>query len=79
MHSIFPLSAWRRSLLAIFMTALLIRSVFVLTQQNGFYFLDSLFYSQAATNLLAHGTFGEAYDRSPMYPLVLAAIYALFG
>jgi 4-amino-4-deoxy-L-arabinose transferase-like glycosyltransferase len=82
MHSVFPyrhFSAWQRSLLAIFVTALLIRSVFILTLQNGFYFPDSLSYSQAATNLLAHGTFGKAYDHSPMYPLVLAAIYALFG
>jgi 4-amino-4-deoxy-L-arabinose transferase-like glycosyltransferase len=82
MHSIFlhrHFSTWQRSLLAIFVTALLIRSVFIFTLQNGFYFLDSLEYSQAATNLLAHGTFGEAYDRAPMYPLVLAAIYALFG
>jgi 4-amino-4-deoxy-L-arabinose transferase-like glycosyltransferase len=82
MHRIFPyghFSAWQRSLLAIFVTALLIRSVFILTLQNGFYFVDSLDYSQAATNLLAHGTFGAGYDRSPMYPLVLAAIYALFG
>jgi 4-amino-4-deoxy-L-arabinose transferase-like glycosyltransferase len=51
----------------------------VLTLQNGFYFPDSLEYSQAATNLLSHGTFGEGYNRPPMYPLVLAAIYALFG
>ena len=82
MHRIFPhrhFSAWQRSLLAIFVTALLIRSVFILTLQNGFYFPDSLDYSQAATNLLAHGTFGEGYNRAPMYPLVLAAIYALFG
>lgn len=82
MDRVFPhrhFSAWQRSLLAIFITALLIRSVFILTLQNGFYFLDSLDYSQAATNLLAHGTFGEGYNRPPMYPLVLAAIYALFG
>src|SRR5262245_29037471 len=82
MHCVFPyrpFSAWQRSLLAIFVAALLIRSVFILTQQNGFYFVDSLDYSQAATNLLAHGTFGEGYGRPPMYPLVLAAIYALFG
>ena len=72
-------SAGQRSLLAIFVTALLIRSVFILTLQSGFYFPDSLDYSKAATNLLAHGTFGEGYDRAPMYPLVLAAIYALFG
>jgi 4-amino-4-deoxy-L-arabinose transferase-like glycosyltransferase len=70
---------WQRSLLAIFGAALLIRSVFILTLQNGFYFPDSLEYSQAATNLLAHGTFGEGYNRAPMYPLVLAAVYALFG
>jgi 4-amino-4-deoxy-L-arabinose transferase-like glycosyltransferase len=82
MHRIFPyrrFSAWQYSLLAIFVTALLIRSVFTLTLQNGFYFPDSLDYSKAATNLLAHGTFGEGYNRPPMYPLVLAAIYALFG
>src|SRR5437867_3216592 len=82
MYSTFPhrhSSMWQRTLLAIFVTALLIRSVFIFTLQNGFYFPDSLDYSQAATSLLAHGTFGEAYDRPPMYPLVLAAIYALFG
>ena len=82
MHSVFPyqyFSAWQRSLLAIFVIALLIRGVFILTLQNGFYFPDSLDYSRAATNLLAHGTFGEGYSRPPMYALVLAAIYALFG
>jgi 4-amino-4-deoxy-L-arabinose transferase-like glycosyltransferase len=82
MDNIFPhryFTMWQRSLLAIFVTALLIRSAFILTLQNGFYFPDSLEYSQAATNLLTYGTFGEAYHRSPMYPLVLAVIYALFG
>jgi 4-amino-4-deoxy-L-arabinose transferase-like glycosyltransferase len=70
---------WQRSLVVIFVTALLIRGVFTLTLQNGFYFPDSLDYSRAATNLLTHGTFGEGYNLPPLYPLILAAIYALFG
>jgi len=73
------LSDWRRSIIAIFVFALLVRLVFILTMQNGFYFGDSVKYSAAAVNLLANGEFGEKYTRPPVYPLFLAGIYAVFG
>jgi 4-amino-4-deoxy-L-arabinose transferase-like glycosyltransferase len=70
---------WRRTLLSIFIVALLIRGGFVLTLQDGFYFPDSIEYSGAALNLLISGQLGEAYNRPPAYPVFLAAIYVLFG
>jgi 4-amino-4-deoxy-L-arabinose transferase-like glycosyltransferase len=70
---------WRRMVVSTFLLALLIRSVFIFTLQDGFYFPDSVDYSKAAVNLLAHGDFGESYQKSPIYPLFLASIYAVFG
>jgi 4-amino-4-deoxy-L-arabinose transferase-like glycosyltransferase len=70
---------WRLTLLSIFIVALLIRSGFVLTLQNGFYFPDSVEYSQGAVNLLANGELGESYHRPPGYPVFLAGIYLFFG
>jgi 4-amino-4-deoxy-L-arabinose transferase-like glycosyltransferase len=72
-------SNWRRTLASIFFLALLTRVAFVLTQQDGFYFPDSVQYSQAAVNLLTAGELGASYDRAPAYPLFLAAVYSLFG
>jgi 4-amino-4-deoxy-L-arabinose transferase-like glycosyltransferase len=62
-----------------FVLALSVRLAFIFTMQNGFYFGDSVKYSAAAMNLLANGEFGEKYTRSPVYPVFLAGIYALFG
>jgi 4-amino-4-deoxy-L-arabinose transferase-like glycosyltransferase len=73
------LSSWSGRLGCIFALALIIRAVFVLSLQNGFYFPDSVGYSRAAQNLITHGEFGETYRRSPGYPLFLAGIYTLFG
>jgi 4-amino-4-deoxy-L-arabinose transferase-like glycosyltransferase len=70
---------WRRTLLSIFVVALLIRSVFVLSLQDGFYFPDSVQYSRAAINLLTNGELGESYHRPPGYPVFLASIYLFFG
>lgn len=72
-------SAWRRTVMTIFVIALLSRGVFILTLQEGFYFPDSVDYSTAAVNLLAHGEFGTTYNRPPMYPLFLAGVFALCG
>lgn len=72
-------SGWQQKLIFIFLTALLIRGVFVLSLQDGFYFADSVDYSAAAENLIASGEFGEGYLRGPTYPLFLAGIYGLFG
>jgi 4-amino-4-deoxy-L-arabinose transferase-like glycosyltransferase len=73
------LSGWPGRLIGIFTTALVIRAVFVLTLQDGFYFPDSVDYSKAAVNLITSGEFGQTYRRSPLYPLFLAGIYALVG
>ena len=73
------MAEWRRTLILIFILALLIRGIFILTMQNGFYFADSVRYSAAAVSLLATGDFGEKYTRPPVYPVFLAGIYAVFG
>ena len=70
---------WRWMLLAIFVTAFLLRVAFILTLQDGFYFPDSIEYSNAAVNVLQNGELGENYNRPPGYPIFLAAIYSLFG
>jgi 4-amino-4-deoxy-L-arabinose transferase-like glycosyltransferase len=72
-------SPWRQRVLLIFSVALLIRVAFVLTLQNGFYFADSVDYSAAAVNLIAHGEIPETYRRAPLYPIFLAGVYGLFG
>jgi 4-amino-4-deoxy-L-arabinose transferase-like glycosyltransferase len=71
-------SNWRRTVSLIFFLALLMRVAFILTQQNGYYFWDSLEYSQAAVNLLSDGGFAN-YDRAPGYSVFLAAVYSMFG
>jgi 4-amino-4-deoxy-L-arabinose transferase-like glycosyltransferase len=75
----FLASNWRRTLLFIFVLALLARGAFILTQQDGFYFPDSTIYSGAAVNLLTTGDLGANYVRAPGYPVFLAAMYTLFG
>jgi 4-amino-4-deoxy-L-arabinose transferase-like glycosyltransferase len=69
---------WRRALVSVFFTALLIRLVFVSTLQDAFYFPDSVAYSAAAVHLISNGEFGP-YDRPPGYAVFLAAIYMVFG
>ena len=66
---------WRWTLPGIFVTAFLLRVTFTLTLQDGFYFPDSIEYSNAAVNILQNGEFGEKYNRPPGYPVFLAAIY----
>jgi len=59
--------------------ALLLRVGFVLQQPAGFYFEDSLDFDTAARAYLETGHFDARYYRSPVYPLLLAASYRLFG
>lgn len=73
------LKNWPRTLLAIFILATLVRGVFVLTLQPGFYFPDSVLYSNAALSLITTGEFGAKYNRPPGYPSFLAAVYVVFG
>ena len=72
-------SNWRRTLLLIFVLALSTRGVFISTQQEGFYFPDSVRDFQAAKNLIANAEFDADYDRAPAYPVFLAAVFTLFG
>src|SRR4030095_2584065 len=69
---------WRRALVSVFFTALLIRLGFVSTLQDAFYFPDSVAYSGAEVRLVTNGEFGP-YNRPPGYAVFLAAIYMLFG
>jgi 4-amino-4-deoxy-L-arabinose transferase-like glycosyltransferase len=70
---------WPRTLLAIFVVALLSRVAFIWFLDDGFYFPDSLSYTRAAGNLLAYGEFGATYRRAPGYAVFLAAIQTVFG
>ncbi len=59
--------------------ALALRVGFVLFEQPGFYFEDSLDYDRAARAFLQTGQFDARYYRFPLYPLVMAASYGVFG
>jgi 4-amino-4-deoxy-L-arabinose transferase-like glycosyltransferase len=59
--------------------ALALRVGFVLQQPSGFYFEDSLDFDTAARTYLETGHFDARYYRSPVYPLLLAGSYRLFG
>jgi len=73
------LPSYRTALIGLFLFAALVRVIFVATLQPGFYFWDSVKYDRAAVNLINQGNFGPEYDRSPAYPLFLAAIYVTLG
>jgi 4-amino-4-deoxy-L-arabinose transferase-like glycosyltransferase len=72
-------SSWHRTLLVLFVLALFTRGVFISTQQEGFYFPDSVRDFQAAKNLIVNAEFGPDYDRAPAYPVFLVAVFTLFG
>src|SRR5436309_5945309 len=67
---------WVLVLLAL---ALALRVGFVLFEQPGFYFEDSLDYDRAGRAFLETGHFDARYYRFPLYPLVMAASYKGFG
>jgi 4-amino-4-deoxy-L-arabinose transferase-like glycosyltransferase len=46
-------------------------------EREGFYFIDTADYDKAATKLIEEGTFGLEYERPPVYPLFLAAVYSI--
>jgi len=69
-------AAWAVGLLLL---ALALRIGFVLVQQPGFYFEDSLDYDRAARALLETGHFNTRYYRLPLYPVFMAGCYGLFG
>src|SRR5437867_6793790 len=81
------MAAWRERVaagewkwvLALCLVALSLRVGYVLSQQCGFYFEDSLDYDRAARAFLESGHFDPKYYRLPLYPLLMAASYKLFG
>ncbi|MEZ5540442.1 MAG: glycosyltransferase family 39 protein [Pseudomonadota bacterium] len=70
---------WSKTLSAIFLLALVVRIIFIFTLQGGYYFADEHIYTAAARQLLAQGEFPDDYGRAPLYPLLLAGIYAVIG
>lgn len=66
-------------LLGIFFAALCVRGLFIFTLQDGYYFPDSVIYSDAAISLLTTGSLGNSYDRPPGYAVFLSGIFFLFG
>ena len=71
--------AERRWVLALLGLALALRIGFVLFRQPDFYFADSLEYDGAARNFLETGHFDARYHRFPLYPLLMAFSYKVFG
>jgi 4-amino-4-deoxy-L-arabinose transferase-like glycosyltransferase len=69
-----------KTLLTVLLFSFLVRLVFVLIlKPDGFYFSDTRHYDNAALHLLSGDGFGEKYNRSPVYPVYMALIYAVFG
>ncbi len=83
-----PLRGWRPttpkkgffSIGTVIAAAFLLRAAFVaVLPANGYLFSDARHYDKAARTLLQEGEWGEKYNRSPLYPLFMAAVYRLFG
>lgn len=70
----------KRMLMWILCAAFFIRFAFILIlQPNGYYFSDTRYYDSAAQHILAGEGFDENYNRSPLYPVFMAGVYAVFG
>ncbi|MCI0655840.1 MAG: hypothetical protein L0170_02070, partial [Acidobacteria bacterium] len=77
------MAAWRERLaidewkwvIALSLLALGLRVGYVMSQQRGFYFEDSLDYDRAARAFLDSGHFNHRYYRFPLYPLFMAGSY----
>ena len=66
----------KSAFMVILLLSLTLRIAFVMTMDpEGFYFIDTSEYDQAATKLIKEGSFGEEYERPPVYPVFLAAVY----
>lgn len=70
----------KQLLLAIAILALFLRLGFIATlDSKGYYFSDTRHYDSAAISLLKGEGLGADYNREPLYPYVMAAIYFVFG
>ena len=63
----------------IFVSALIVRLIYIAFLKEGFYFSDFKAYEGAALSLLQGQGFDPDYARPPLYPLFLAANYLVFG
>ena len=60
--------------------ALILRLLFIaVLRPNSFYFSDARHYDKAAVSLLSGDGLGEKYNRSPLYPVLMAGVYGVFG
>jgi len=80
------MNTWRERLarqewtwvIALSLVALALRVGYVMTQERGFYFMDSLEYDRTARAFLETGHFDGRYYRLPLYPLFMAMVYKAF-
>lgn len=65
-------------LILILLLSLTTRIGFIMTMdRNGFYFIDTKEYDNAAVALIENGMFGTDYERPPVYPVFLAGVYLI--
>ena len=79
----------KNRLVLLFVIAVLVRVVFVLTLEDRYYYFDTVHYDKAAKAIIAGQGFGEGYEFSqffrkeyaltPLYPIFLAAVYFVCG
>jgi hypothetical protein len=68
----------KAAVFVILFVSLTFRIAFVMTmEREGFYFIDTTDYDKAATKLIKEGDFGFEYERPPVYPQFLAAVYSI--
>lgn len=68
------------SVVVLLLLALFVRLVFVLAlNPDSYYFSDTRHYDRAAKSLLDGQGLGEKYYRAPLYPVAMAAVYAVAG
>ena len=70
----------KRAVLVLLGLALVLRLLLVsILDPHKYYFSDTRHYDKAAKSLIAGEGFGEKFPRAPLYPIVMAAVYGLFG
>lgn len=81
----------RKLYLLLFISAFLVRVVYIMTLEDKWYFYDTVHYDKAASSILSEQGFGKGYyfsgltefqdeySLTPVYPLFLAGIYSTFG
>ena len=68
----------KKFLLFVGIFAFILRFIFLLSIEDGFYFTDTVYYEDCAKNILNGEGFGD-YRKAPLYPLWISAVYSLTG